>query len=116
MIRRRTEVEAQPKEAIRGGSGRAVQREYVRPGEMPGVGFVSVLTLEPGAVIGEHLHPSNEELYLLIEGAGVGVLDGEAFDVGPGDAWLCKAGHTHGLRNGPSGPLTFVAVLSEPPK
>ena len=31
MIRRRTEVEAQPKEAIRGGSGRAVQREYIRP-------------------------------------------------------------------------------------
>jgi len=100
------------KEAIRGGIGRALAVDYLRPDEMAGVLMASKITLEPGASVGEHLHPETEELYLVMEGEGVGFLDGESFDVGPGDAWLCKAGHTHGLSNPGTAPLAFFAVLT----
>jgi quercetin dioxygenase-like cupin family protein len=112
MIRRKSELAIQTREGIRGGAGKAQLLEYVSPGEMAGVEFVSILTLEPGASIGQHPHPEEEELYLILEGMGTGILDGEAFPVGPGDAFLCKAGHAHGLANGPDSPLTFLAVLS----
>jgi quercetin dioxygenase-like cupin family protein len=113
MIRRKSELAIQTREGIRGGAGKAQLLEYVSPGEMAGVEFVSVLTLEPGASIGQHPHSGEEELYLILEGEGAGFLDGESFTVRPGDAFLCKAGHAHGLANGPDTPLLFLAVLTK---
>ena len=98
---------------IRGGKGGAERLDYLSPGDMAGADFVSVLTLDPGATVGEHLHPAEEELYLVLQGEGSGLLDGETFRVGPGDAFLCKAGHTHGLVNPGPKPLTFLAVLAK---
>ena len=112
MIRRRSDLEPQVKENIRGGSGKAVALDYVREGDMAGVRFVSLLTLEPGATIGEHPHEDAEELYLIVSGAGFGILDGERFRVEAGDAYLCRAGHSHGLANGPDTPITFLAILA----
>ena len=100
------------KEGIRGGAGKALAVDYLAPDEMAGVLMASRITLEPGASVGEHPHPETEELYLVLDGQGVGFLDGESFDVGAGDAWLCKAGHTHGLANSGPAPLAFFAVLT----
>lgn len=112
MIKKIGSLEEKVKEAIRGGTGKASAVDYLAPDEMAGVLMASRITLEPGASVGEHLHPDTEELYLVLEGLGTGYLDGEPFEVGPGDAWLCKAGHTHGLRNGDDMPLAFFAVLT----
>lgn len=112
MIKHLSRLSVQEKIAIRGGHGKALAVDYLAVGEMAGVLTASRITLEPGASIGEHLHPETEELYLVLDGEGTGFLDDEAFDVGPGDAWLCKAGHTHGLANRNRGPLSFFAVLT----
>lgn len=112
MFKRAKELPQVPKEKIRGGVGKALAVDYLAPDEMAGVLAASRITLEPGASIGEHPHPETEELYLVLEGSGTGFLDGEAFEVGPGDAWVCKAGQTHGLQNDPGAPLTFFAVLT----
>ncbi len=113
MIKKIGNMPFQVKENIRGGSGKALAVDYLAPQEMAGVLAASRITLEPGASVGEHPHPNTEELYLVLEGSGTGFLDGEAFDVGPGDAWICKAGHTHGLKNGSAGPLAFFAVITQ---
>jgi mannose-6-phosphate isomerase-like protein (cupin superfamily) len=110
MIKRGSELPVQTRSAIRGGQGEAHALEYLSAGEMAGVEFLSVLTLEPGASIGVHEHPDTEELYLILAGEGEGVLDGESFPVAAGDAWLTRAGHSHGLRNGPAQALQFLAV------
>ena len=112
MIKKFESLPPQMKEKIRGGRGKALVVDYLAAGEMAGVLMASRITLEPGASVGEHPHPETEELYLVLEGEGTGILDGEAFDVGPGDAWLCKAGHTHGLMNDGKEPLAFFAVLT----
>lgn len=111
MKRFRAQVSPEERFGVRGGAGRAVLCPYVQPGEMAGVEFVSLVTLDPAASIGEHLHPAEEELYLVLEGQGEALLDGERFAVGPRDAFLCKAGHTHGLHNTGAEALTFLAVL-----
>ena len=112
MIKRTHELPSQARESIRGGQGRAVAVDILGADEMAGVAAMSVLTLEPGTWIGEHLHTETEEVYLVLDGQGTGSLDGESFAVGPGDAWVVRSGHTHGLRNSPDTPLRFLALLT----
>jgi mannose-6-phosphate isomerase-like protein (cupin superfamily) len=116
MIRRQSELVAEAKVNIRGGLGAAMGLDLLRAGEMAGVLSLGRVTLEPGATIGEHAHPNTEDLYLILEGHGTGVLNGEHFPVGPGDLFLVKAGGSHGLINGPEGPLTFLGLLTQSPE
>lgn len=112
MLRRLAEIAPERREKIRGGMGKALAWDYLKPGEMAGILASSRITLEPGASIGTHLHPHEEELYLVLEGHGTGILDEVSFAVGPGDAYVCTAGHRHGLVNSGEAPLTFFAVLT----
>ncbi len=62
--------------------------------------FIDLSVLPPGAAIGCHTHEAdNEELYVVISGKGLMMLDGELFEVGPGHVILNRPGGTHGLRN-----------------
>jgi mannose-6-phosphate isomerase-like protein (cupin superfamily) len=116
MIRRQGERVEERKLHIRGGLGAGCSVELLANGEMSGVLSLGRTTLEPGASIGEHPHPNTEDLYLILEGRGTGVLDGERFPVGPGDLFLVKAGGNHGLINDSDGPLTFLGVLTRSPE
>lgn len=112
MVKRRDQMSETIKESIRGGVGRARAVEYLAAGEMEGIAAASLLTLEPGTTIGDHLHDGTEELYLILSGEGTGSLDGERFPVRPGDLWVVRTGHRHGIENGPDRPLEFLAVLT----
>ena len=112
MIRRLADLALEPKQNIRGGVGIGRSGDYLRNGEMAGVVSVGRTTLEPGASIGEHPHPNTEDLYLIVEGHGTAILNGERLPVVTGDVFLVKAGGSHGLVNDSQGPLTFVGVLT----
>ena len=116
MIRRGEDLEVKTTVGIRGGLGLGRGVEFLGAGEMSGVLSVGRTTLEPGASVGEHAHPNTEDLYLILEGHGIGVLNGERFPVQAGDLFLVKAGGTHALINDSEGPLTFLGILtrSEP--
>lgn len=55
--------------------------------------------IEPGASIGEHMHTVDEEIYFIVEGSGRMVIDGQTWEVGPGDMCLTRRGHRHALTN-----------------
>ena len=112
MIRRCAELEWADKTAIRGGAGPAQGADYLEKDEMAGILSAGRTILEAGSSIGEHTHHNTEELYLVLDGHGRGVLDGETFPVGPGDLFLCKAGHSHGLVNDSDAPLTFLGLMT----
>ncbi len=112
MIRSLRELPVTVREAIRNGRGRALVSEVLAAGEMSGVAAFSHLTLEAGASIGEHRHEGTEELYVVLSGSGVGVLDGTRSPVGPGSFWVVRDGHTHGLECSPAGPLELLALLT----
>jgi quercetin dioxygenase-like cupin family protein len=112
MIRRQTDLVEEAKVNIRDGVGAARGVEFLKPGEMAGVLSLGRTTLEPGSTIGDHAHPNTEDLYLILEGRGIGILDGERFPVSAGDLFLVKAGGSHGLVNDSEGPLTFLGLLT----
>lgn len=116
MIKKLSDLPVETKTAIRGGLGAATDTSLLKLGEMAGVLSLGRITLEPGASIGEHAHPNTEDLYLILEGRGTGVLDGARFPVGPGDLFLVKAGGSHGLINDSEAPLTFLGLLTRAPE
>lgn len=72
--------------------------------------YVRDLTLYPGSTVGPHLHADDEEIFFIIAGTGVMVVDDEECRVGPGSVVLTQAGSRHGLRNeGPEDLRVFVA-------
>lgn len=115
MIKKLSDLPAEARTAVRGGLGTVADVNLLKPGEMAGVLSLGRVTLEPGATIGEHAHPDTEDLYLILEGRGTGVLDGARFPVGPGDLFLVKAVGRHGLINDSDQPLTFLGLLTRAP-
>jgi quercetin dioxygenase-like cupin family protein len=73
--------------------------------------FIDLSVLPPGADIGAHTHADdNEELYIVVEGRGRMSLDGEEFEVQPGDVILNRPGGSHGLRNIGAAELRIVVI------
>lgn len=78
--------------------------------------FIDLSVLAPGADIGVHTHAAdNEELYIVISGKGLMVLDGRQFEVGPGHVIVNRPGGTHGLRNTGAEELRIVVIEVESP-
>jgi mannose-6-phosphate isomerase-like protein (cupin superfamily) len=70
------------------------------------------ISLEKGASVGYHTHKDNEEVYTIISGSGTYTDDGKDIDAKPGDVFLCRKGHSHGLKNTGSEPLVFGAAIA----
>jgi mannose-6-phosphate isomerase-like protein (cupin superfamily) len=62
------------------------------------VRFIHDDMLAPGVSIGVHQH-RDEEHYYILSGRGTMALDGQRYEVGPGDIASVYAGGSHGLEN-----------------
>lgn len=100
------------KQNVRGGSGEVRCRDYLKhcPGGLPFQAF-GLNEMQPGATIPEHCHADNAEFYYIVSGQGRGVHCGKEFEVGPGDAWTCEPGETHGILNTSDEVLSFISVF-----
>lgn len=73
--------------------------------------FIDLVVVPPGATVGAHRHSTeDEEIYVVTEGTGRVILDGQEFDVGPGDTIVNRPGGTHSLENVAAKPLKMVVV------
>lgn len=73
--------------------------------------FIDMTEIPPGNSVGLHTHDAgDEEVYVIVSGKGRMHVDGEEFEVGPGDAILNVAGGTHGLINTGTEPLRMVVL------
>jgi mannose-6-phosphate isomerase-like protein (cupin superfamily) len=92
-------VAGEHSDGYHGGKG-AIFRRTLFDG-VPGSVFKYVrdITVPPGSVIGEHPHLDDEEVYFIISGTGILVVDGKEREVGPGSAILTLSGSVHGIRN-----------------
>jgi mannose-6-phosphate isomerase-like protein (cupin superfamily) len=61
--------------------------------------FINYLEMEPGSSIGNHCHGENEEVYVVLSGSGVMIVNDERQPVKTGDIVLNKPGGQHGLEN-----------------
>ena len=67
--------------------------------------------LAPGGWLGLHRH-TQAEVYHLVEGSGVVVLDGDEHPVAAGSAVFIPGNAEHGIRNTGDGPLRFVYAFA----
>ena len=94
-----------------GGTAPILTRRIFRGDDASPCRFVDLSVLPGGADIGLHTHGfDNHELYVIVAGHGRMHLDGEDFDVGPGDVIVNRPGGTHGLRNVSGTELRLVVV------
>ena len=61
--------------------------------------YMRELVLEHGSSIGMHPHNGDEEVYYVISGTGLMIVDDEEMKITAGDAVLTKSGSSHGLKN-----------------
>jgi quercetin dioxygenase-like cupin family protein len=84
-------------------------REYLHTPEQS----LAEAMLAPGQATERHYHRLSEEIYLVVEGGGRLEVDGEARDVGPGDAILIPPGSWHELTAGRDG-ARFLCMCAPP--
>jgi quercetin dioxygenase-like cupin family protein len=72
---------------------------------------LGVAKLAPGDAVHEHRHEQSE-VYLVLEGAGVVTVDGEAQEVGEGSAVLIPGNALHSCENTGDGELRVAYVLA----
>jgi len=111
MFRAQGDMESSVITDCHGGKGDLVCRLVLGANDAQSeLAFMHDDQLEPGAVIGEHIHESSEEVYLVIEGTGMMIVDGREYPAGPGDVSVCHSGHSHGLRNSADAPMRLIVV------
>lgn len=119
MIFKVENMKQERREAFAGGLGGGDCLHAIAPGgRVPDSRFhqASRVELDPGSIVGEHVHPGNEEIYWILSGSGVFRDDGIETPANPGDMLLTLKGHRHGLRNTGSERLVFLAVVVGDPE
>ena len=71
--------------------------------------------VEPGGVIGEHVHSRTEEIYFIVGGTGLMHYNGERHEVRAGDLIMTPLNGRHGIDNIGDDELEFIVVEALPP-
>ena len=102
-------------EQIAHGGSRPIFARRMLTGADLGANHVDLVIVPPGADIGVHTHAvSNQEIYIVVSGDGVMVVDGKEARVGRGHVVVNRPGGTHSLRN--TGPEEMKIVVVEVPE
>ena len=82
------------------GEGSIVFREIFKKDNFKSsIQFLHETEILPNSTIGYHKHEGNEEIYYIISGKGLMMVDNYEKEVGPGDAIITQSGSSHGLKN-----------------
>ena len=112
MITRTGDMQTETRVNMRGGKGSVTLEHWFKPESFGAkVRLCTRMTLEPGASIGNHTHETEDEIYLVIAGAGRILENGEWVSIRAGDAILTGKGGTHGVENSGTEPLVIAAVI-----
>lgn len=78
--------------------------------------FLDVYCLRPGQAQTPHSHGSSDKVYVVLDGRPTVELDGEQRELREGDAVLCPAGSSHGLRNAGQLDARVLVLMTPPPE
>lgn len=114
MVITRASMRLVETDSCHGGKGKLTCTEMLADYDKNGPGFTYLHddVLAPGASIGEHTHHGNEEVYLVLEGHGTILVNGEPHAIGPGEMAITRDGHSHGLVNGPDAPMRLLVMCT----
>ena len=94
-----------------GGGAPILTRRVLNKSPESILNFIDFTILPPGGHIGTHTHTmDNEEIYIIITGAGEMVTDGEKIGVNAGDVIINRPGGSHGLLNTGATDMRLVVI------
>jgi quercetin dioxygenase-like cupin family protein len=73
----------------------------------------SVIDLNKGSKVGYHLHDSDMEVYLMLDGKAVVCDNGIEDILNPGDLIITEKGQSHSIENRTDQNITFIAIIIE---
>ncbi len=113
MIKKNADMTCEVRERMRGGAGSVSIRHIFKQEEFTApVRLCAQLTLPPGAGIGPHTHATEDEVYVILRGAGI-LDDGKTQTrVEAGDAVLTGNGESHAILNDGEEPLELMALIT----
>lgn len=112
MIHHNHDILSESRPNLRGGEGNPLFRHIFTAEDLGGrADMLSVITLQPGERIGEHVHSGNGEVYLILSGAATVTEDGVDYELQPGEAEFCADGHSHAIRNHTQAEMSFLALI-----
>lgn len=112
MIKRMSEMKAEIREQMRGGTGSVELIHILNKEEIKGkVRLFAKIVLNPGCSIGLHEHVDEEEAYYILKGKGMVTDNGKSSLVQAGDVVLTGDGASHSIENTGEEPLEFIAVV-----
>ncbi len=97
-------------EGMFGGQGRFHRWTHYTETDAPPFTVIAETEMAPGARVGLHTQPDQQELLYILEGRGSFTLDGSTHEVEAGDAILARAGTHFGLSNPSPHPLRYLVV------
>ena len=112
MIRKMADMDTEVRENMRGGAGSVTFRHMFKKEEFTApVRLCSVLTIPPGSGIGSHEHLTEDEIYIVTQGAGM-LDDGKTKTrVAKGDTILTGNGASHAIHNDGQEALELMAII-----
>jgi quercetin dioxygenase-like cupin family protein len=75
--------------------------------------IVALVTLDPGAVVPEHVHEHHDEVFDVMAGEGEILLDGAWRRLGAGATAIIEAGRRHALRNPGGAPWVLRETIRQ---
>lgn len=104
-------MENEIKVNMRGGEKETKISHFLKA-ELPNhIRLMGLITLIPGASIGEHVHEKESEVFYIISGNGKYLDEGKWIDIQTGDVLLCKSGGMHSLANNGTVDLVLSATI-----
>ena len=95
------------------GTGQFSVRTLLKEEFESSLAYVRELVLKAHSSIGIHDHRGDEEIYYIVSGQGVMIVDDEKRNVKPGDVILTKSGSSHGLINQSDQDLKIFVVCAK---
>ncbi len=100
MIRNFLETDKQIQENAHDGIGAVELYEvWSKSDFLSDCDFIDRQVIPPNSTVGYHKHGNNEEMYIILEGNGTMVIDGQEVKVKKGDMIKNKPYGAHGLTN-----------------
>jgi quercetin dioxygenase-like cupin family protein len=76
---------------------------------------ITRVAIQPGAVNPPHRHPASEQIWVVLEGSGILLLDDERREqIAAGDVVRFADGELHGFRNATDVPFVYLSVTAPP--
>jgi mannose-6-phosphate isomerase-like protein (cupin superfamily) len=103
---------------------RSESPEHVRGGQVSHILFAPQLGSRnltvtwvfgaPGSQQGLHAHPNSEQIYVIVRGRGLMIVDDDERNVEAGDAILIHPGQVHAIRCANDQPLEYISATAPP--